>query len=601
MLKRRIDRILSEGEGRQLAWLAGLATVLFLVLCLIGGIWAIGWTDILNLYLDPGGFPLEGHNIFSLVVAFGGILLLNALAVSAFSNVFDNISEKYRKGERRYRIKGHILFLGGGGQLLPMLRALRSGGGPAEIVVMTSGDVEALRDAVQTALDDAAFCRRITWYRGERDNADDLRSACASLASLIYIIGEDGEPAHDSVSVAALELLRGICTGEGPAIPCFVTIERQTSLDIFNYLGKEPSPRLRTELVHTGDYLAEQLLAGSDFLPVPPDDGALHLVIAGSGRIARSVAGVTAQICHFPGYAKTGRRTVITFVDEGIRGRMSDFVAEHGNLFTLSHYSYISPEGSETHAPDPLYGDFLDIEWEFVDAPISSPIVRGKLESLASGTLAVVVCSGDADADLDAALHLPKAVYDASVPVAVYLKDHPELLEKAAASGQFGALRCFGEAAPGSDALLLRRSQLGQRVNRVYDRLYGNPPAASEDEAWAALSFAHKLSSIQSANSIPLKLRTFGIEPTREGVDSLDDDTLLALSEVEHRRWMASALLMGYSAAPEAARRDRSDFRRLKNERFIHLDIAPFSELDGVEAGKDTAIILELPYIISGE
>ena len=125
MLRRKIDRILSEGEGKQLAWLAGIALALFLVLVLLGSFWALGWTEILNLYLDPGSYPLEAKagsqgalNIFSPLIAFGGILVLNALTVSAFSNVFDNISEKYRKGERRYRLKGHVLILGGGRQLL---------------------------------------------------------------------------------------------------------------------------------------------------------------------------------------------------------------------------------------------------------------------------------------------------------------------------------------------------------------------------------------------------------------------------------------------------------------------------------------------------
>ena len=80
-LKRLIDRILSQGEGRQLAWLAGIALALFLLLVLAGSFWALGWTEILNLYLDPGSYPLEAKqgsqaslNIFSLLIAFGGIL-----------------------------------------------------------------------------------------------------------------------------------------------------------------------------------------------------------------------------------------------------------------------------------------------------------------------------------------------------------------------------------------------------------------------------------------------------------------------------------------------------------------------------------------------
>ena len=612
MLRRKIDRILSEGEGKQLAWLAGLALALFLVLVLLGSFWALGWTEILNLYLDPGSYPLETKgpgsqgslNFFSLLIAFGGILVLNALTVSAFSNVFDNISEKYRKGERRYRLKGHVLILGGGSMLLDMLKALRvtpefDG---RDIVVMTSADVEVLRDEIETALDDKRFCKRLIWYRGERDNEDDLRSACVAAASRIYLIGEDGEADHDSVSIGSTDLLKKICAGEGPAIPCFVTLEMHSSLDVFNYLPGETGSRLQVEIVNVSDYLAEQLLVDTDFLPVPQEGQSLRIVIAGTNRTARSVARVAAQICHFPDFVHSGRRTVISFVDEDMERQMDDFVANHQSLFDLSHYTSVTPVGRVGYVPLKDYGDFLDVEWEFIDSPMAAPFVRNKLTAWAadpSQKLVLVLCYEESSANLFAALHLPKALYKAGVPVAVYQKDHPELMEKAAASGQFGSLTSFGEAAPDSDALFLRRSLHGKRVNYLYDLKYGGG-STTPDEAWARLPFAHKLSSIASAASIPLKLRAFGIEPTRESVDALSDATLEALSEVEHRRWMLSVLLMGYSAAPAKQRKDRSRFKELKSKEFIHLDIAPYSEI-AEEADKDTIIVKNIPYIINGE
>ena len=197
-------------------------------------------------------------------------------------------------------------------------------------------------------------------------------------------------------------------------------------------------------------------------------------------------------------------------------------------------------------------------------------------------------------------MHLPGAIYKRDVPVAVYQKDHAEILDKAVATGMFGRISFYGEAAPGTDALLLRRSGRGQRVNYLYDLEYGNPPAASSADAWAGLSFAHQLSSIASANSIPMKLRAFGLEPTRKSVDALDAAALESLSEVEHRRWMLSVLLMGYSAAPRRERADRSRFKELKNKEFIHLDIAPYDEL-AHEADKDRLIVQNIPYIINGE
>ncbi|MCR5840510.1 MAG: hypothetical protein K6G86_00360 [Bacteroidales bacterium] len=607
MIRRRIDRILAQGEGRQLVWLAGIVLALYLVFCLIGRIWGLGWTDVLTLYLDAGNFPIDhqANDIFSLIVALSGLLILSTLLISVFSNVFSNISEAYRKGERRYRFSGHVLILGGGHPLADMLRALRENRSfdGKDIVVMTSADVEKLRAETEIAVNDTRFCKRITWCHGDRSKEEDLRSVRAANAAAIYLIGEDDEEAHDSLSVFSLDLLERICEGSGAPIPCYVTLEMHASLDIFQYLPNSSVSRLRPEIIHTGDYIAEQLLVDTQFLPVPSGEEYLHIVIAGSARAARSFASVAAHICHFPGFAEGKHRTRISFVDAGIRERMDQFVSNHQNLFDLSHYSYVTPEGREDMAPRPEYGDFQDIEWEFIDSPLASPYVRAELSRWAQDAgqkLVLAICQEDSDTNLTAALHLPKALYTAGIPIAVYQKEHGELMEKAVSTGMFGIIRCYGESGPANDALFLRRSLRGKRVNYLYDLEYGNPPAANEDEAWATLSFAHKLSSIASANSIPIKLRSFSLEATRSCMDALDDGQLEALSEVEHRRWMTSVLLMGYSAAPAADRADRSRFKELKNKQFIHLDIAPYDEL-AREAEKDRLIVMNIPYIMNEE
>lgn len=607
MIKRFFDRLLSIGEGKQLVWLTVVVLLLYGIFCLIGRIWGLDWTDVLTLYLDAGNFPIDhqANDIFSLIVALSGLLILSTLLISVFSNVFSNISEAYRKGERRYRFSGHVLILGGSRQLVGMLNALRENKvfDGKSIVVMTSADVEKLRAETEIAVNDTRFCKRITWCHGDRSIEEDLRSVRAANAAAIYLIGEDDEEAHDSLSVFSLDLLERICEGSGAPIPCYVTLEMHASLDIFQYLPNSSVSRLRPEIIHTGDYIAEQLLVDTQFLPVPSGEEYLHIVIAGSARAARSFASVAAHICHFPGFAEGKHRTRISFVDAGIRERMDQFVSNHQNLFDLSHYSYVTPEGREDMAPRPEYGDFQDIEWEFIDSPLASPYVRAELSRWAQDAgqkLVLAICQEDSDTNLTAALHLPKALYTAGIPIAVYQKEHGELMEKAVSTGMFGIIRCYGESGPANDALFLRRSLRGKRVNYLYDLEYGNPPAANEDEAWATLSFAHKLSSIASANSIPIKLRSFSLEATRSCMDALDDGQLEALSEVEHRRWMTSVLLMGYSAAPAADRADRSRFKELKNKQFIHLDIAPYDEL-AREAEKDRLIVMNIPYIMNEE
>ena len=606
MFRRKIDRLLSVGEGKQLAWLTVVVLVMYGLFCLIGRIWGLDWTDVLALYLDAGNFPLDhqASDIFSLVVALVGLLILSAVLISLFSNVISNISESYRKGERRYRFRDHVLILGGSRQLVGMLNALRENRASdgKDIVVLTSADVEKLRAETEIAVDDARFCKRVTWCHGDRSNEEDLLSVRVAKASAIYLIGEDGEEAHDSLSVSSLDLLERICAGPGVPIPCFVTLDMHASLDIFQYLPNRSASRLQTEIIHTGDYIAEQLLVDSLFLPVPTEGEFLHIVIAGSARMARSFASVAAHICHFPGFAVGKHRTRISFVDAGIRERMDEFVSNHQSLFDLSHYSYVTPEGREEMAPRKEFGDFQDIEWEFIDSPLASPYVRGELVGWAQDAgknLVLAICQEDSDANLTAALHLPKELYAAGIPIAVYQKEHGVLMDKAVATGLFGNICCYGESSPANDALFVRRSLRGKRVNYLYDLEYGNPPAANAEEAWAALPFAHKLSSIASANSIPIKLRSFSLEASRTCMDGLAADTLEALAEVEHRRWMTSVLLMGYSAAPAAERSDRSRFKELKKQ-FIQLDIAPYEELAG-EADKDRLIVMNIPYILNEE
>ena len=164
----------------------------------------------------------------------------------------------------------------------------------------------------------------------------------------------------------------------------------------------------------------------------------------------------------------------------------------------------------------------------------------------------------------------------------------------------FGNIRAFGEGLADNDSLFLKRTAAGKRVNRLYDREYGNPPAADEDAAWKVLPQAHKLSSIASANFMPMVLRCFGLEPDPEVFREIPDDILETISETEHRRWMSSVLMMGYSPATKEQRKDKSRFKYLKNEKFIHLDIMPYEDLLH-EQKKDRLLVSNIPYILTGK
>ena len=62
---------------------------------------------------------------------------------------------------------------------------------------------------------------------------------------------------------------------------------------------------------------------------------------------------------------------------------------------------------------------------------------------------------------------------------------------------------------------------------------------------------------------------------------------------------MSSVLMLGYAPAARSLRSDRDRFKYLKNEKFIHLDIAPYDELLH-DQEKDKLIVSRIPYILTG-
>lgn len=606
-IRRKFDKMLFEGQGRQLLLLSAIILSVLCSLLWIGRIEGqMKWQTIVALFMDPGIFAnAEGHDFFRIVTALLGVFLFSALLISVLTNIFENISTSYKKGESVYTFRNHILIIGAAHPLKSMLCAIRDSRDKRNILVMTASDVESIRSQMEIQLADPSFFNRITYLRRERNTRKYLKEACAEKASLIYVIGEDKEQAHDALNIRCLSLLKELCGDKGAVIPCYLIMEMHSSLKLFNYMKSDKSNRLNIEIINESDYSIEQLLVETTFMPaLTEDDEArrVHLVIAGNSVVSRSFASVAAHICHYPNFKGGETRTKITLIgyDKSDRDLL---IASYRNLFNLCHYRYISKDGVEEILPQKKYGDFLDIEWEFIEDPLMSPFVislLGKWVVEPKEVLVMAMCYNNDETNTFMALHLPKIVYDSNVNIAVHQNDYSEIIDWANSTNMFGKLFLFGNALSEKDLPFINRSTKGKRVNRVYDLEYGNPPAKDEDEAWCKLPIAHKQSSIASANSIPIKLRSFRIESTNDSIGKLSEKDLEKLSEVEHRRWMVAQLLMGYSAAPTSERKDRTHFKELKNNQFIHLDIAPFDELPN-EKEKDLLIVKNIPYIMTGQ
>ena len=87
------------------------------------------------------------------------------------------------------------------------------------------------------------------------------------------------------------------------------------------------------------------------------------------------------------------------------------FKGRYPGLFELSHSCY-REDGmkEEEKAPLPGYGDFLDVEWEFIKGSVVDEWVRKKLEKWKNDenqVLTLAFCGEEAERNMAQALYLP--------------------------------------------------------------------------------------------------------------------------------------------------------------------------------------------------
>ena len=553
MLKRRFDKLLTEGLGRQLIWLFAIIIGAFILFWLISVIffpeWKFGWQDIIALIIDGGNFSGAGeHDFFRLLIAFTGMFLFSALLISVFTNIFDNISEAVQKGQRRYKIKKHVIIFGAGEQLVHLLNVFFEKNSDKDVIVMTNEEIDQLKDRVRAQLFNPDNLGRIIFYSGERDNRNAVQSTCPQDATLIYILGEKEEQNRDSRNMHCADILTDLCRTGDHAIQGFLILEDPSAVDVNTLLdNSETNSDLHIEIINLLEYFAEivTVYQGKDFLPVlnKESDKYARLVIFGTSHMARALAIQAAHVMHYPNFDGQ-RRSVITVIGKEMNEWMDDLIASRQTLFSLSTYEYISPEGEITlREPTSEYAPMIDIRWQFIDSHDSSPMVADLLKTWAADEaqeMCIAICHDDQQRNATTALHLPHELYNKNI--CVYLKHYDSLLAKANATGRFGHIRYFGSAAEEfHDTMFFQRTTRGIKVLQL---LLGIP----EDDYETALSAWYKASEelknecLQCSNTLPLKIRCI----------SPDDPEFF---DMEHRRWMISRFLLNadtsYFEAPD--------------------------------------------------
>ena len=321
-----------------------------------------------------------------------------------------------------------------------------------------------------------------------------------------------------------------------------------------------------------------------------------HLVIFGFGEVAEMTAINAALVAHFPNYIRNhSLRTRITIIDADAEHRCIDFIKRYKHLFDNSYYRVLNLSNEEVitkfHKPmyDGIREDFVDVEWEFVEAESWDVDVRQKLQMWACSDkqlLTVVMAYSDGNKNISEALHLPNDLYNQNIPIHIYGQHNSEY------------------------DITLPLVRMAKNVNYIYDRCYDDNlcddksnlsnwqlryaveiNSEERERSWAKLSNIKRMSSIYNAMTIPTKMRSIGLkenEWTKFYDISQQDIELLA--QVEHNRWSVEELILGYRPCTDEEQKliesDVKTYKRAFKTNKIHYDLRAYKELRPDETGK---------------
>lgn len=603
---------------------------------------------VVELMLDPGVFAGSNEvpmmpELWQLVITLCGAVVFLALVINAFGNVVDNRVEAYRKGLVRYRFSDHVVFLGANEVIVGMIDHLATVEKfrKKKFVVFSSEDCESVRDNVISHLNEEARKLDITFLYGERNDEESLYGIYIDKASHIYIAGEDNEPEHDSISMECWNIIKKIrkeaaLERPGMKAKCYLVLDRQSSTWVFNKMNADPASGIETNVIDTLESLAQRVLVNpkpdGDRKAPPTLDGpegiryesdrTVHLVILGMTQMSSAMAMTAAHLCHFPNYLRdNSKKTVITFIAPDAKQEMAFLKGRYAHLFRLSEYEY-HEEGQEKPECNRPERDFLDVKWEFVKGSVEQDWVRDLLlkyyAAHKAGTerLTLAVCGNDAESNIASALYLPEEFYAKNlesgcdeVTILVYQPVSGERITTACTKTyRYSNLYPFGQHDDSYDPSYRARLLAAKKINYLYDQCYekkyeGMPDKTGYhvlDEHWHGKSFLERASSMYSANSIYMKLRSVGLSPDSPK-DKLEPFVNM-LSEVEHNRWDIERLILGVSdLTPQQqalADADPALYKHWKKDLHMNRNIIPFDELESSAKEYDEVIVRNMIDVV---
>lgn len=623
-VEKHFDRALYKGGAKQFYWLFGILAIATGIGLAFSPLFHVERWRVIELLLDPGSFSGSTENCgnvwFQFIVTLAGAITFTCLLINAIGNFMERRIDRIRHGNIAYEVDDHILIIGAGSMLVNLIKTLleKEENNKRDIVILTSKDAEEVRAHIFSEIPKRES-RNIYVYYGSRVRKDTLIKLDAYQTTAIYILGEDDEPAHDSINMKCYELLKEVCSRSQRIIYCYMVLDRLTSMQLFYYNPQNPSTdKLRLTVVNSLESAAQRVLVSNEYRAgenyptldrsgIHKDDNKfVHFIIVGMSQMGYAMATTAAHVCHFPNFQSKGLRTKITFIQSDIRQEMNFFLGRFSELMKLSYWQYINPENpaQDTESfPDAEYADltndpkgFLDIEWEFIDSGIETPQVRSYLEQCAlrneeTEVLTIALCDSDPETNTSAALFLPSIISEKQIPVFVYQPGGDQMLRIVKDTALYSHLYPFGMKTDALDKQYQERVQQARKIKYIYDmwKKFVDFPDNDDEliDNWFKDKYTFQQSNLYAANSIPFKKRSISMGERKEPPANEEIDLL---AETEHNRWNIERLLLGYKPYKIAEREEirlngdkNIDIYFNKDKLLIHKDITPYKELINIK------------------
>jgi hypothetical protein len=443
-------------------------------------------------------------------------------------------------------------------------------------------------------------------------NINDYDEMC-----LLTSVDDSKKVENDNRVVSLLSQLVAdydVAKNGGRKLVCHLLVQSRATLRMLQTTDFCEAIRQKTDVY---PFTMDEVWARSIMLDYEPvtirSEKHAHLVIFGMGEMAEMVAIHTTLAAHYPNYVRNhSLRTRITMIDEKAERKSETFIKNYRHLFDNSYYRVVKPsdEKAVKQFHHPMYDgrreDFVDVEWEFVEAPGWNVDLREKLQSWAADEkqlLTVVMADKDGNKNLNEALHLPETLFQQHIPIYIYSQQEIN-------SVGCPNIRTFGMIDRGYD-VTLPLVRMAKNVNYIYDRCYdenfGNGPSFSDqlhyaveideeerDRSWARLSNVKRMSSICNAMTIETKMRSIGLEENDwEKFYDIPQQDIEILAQVEHNRWSVEELVLGFRPCTDEEQQEiEADISQKKvfKQQKIHYDLRAYHDLRPDETGKSVEV-----------